>query len=97
MLEPTYGNVILEHTQSPLPLVKIDGELEYEISKILDSKINKHQKHCNIVYLVWWMGYKGTDKETSWILTNEPGHTSEIITDFHKAYSDKPRPWNYDW
>ena len=42
MLKPAQGNIILQCTQSPPPLVKIDGELEYEISKILDSKINKH-------------------------------------------------------
>ena len=40
--------------------------------------------------------YKGTDEETSWILANELGHASEIITDFHKAYPDKPGPWNYE-
>ena len=52
MLEPTHSNVILEHTQLPPPPVKINGEPEYEISEILDSKINKCRKHCNIVYLV---------------------------------------------
>ena len=93
MLEPAHSNIIPEWTQSPLPPVEIDGELEYEISEILDSKIDKHQKHCNIVYLVRWTGYKGTDEETSWILANELGHASEIITDFHRAYPDKPSPW----
>ena len=42
MLEPTHGNVIPERTQSPLPLVEINGKPEYEISEILDSKIDKH-------------------------------------------------------
>ena len=93
MLEPTHGNVILECTQSPLPPVKINGELGYEISEILNSKINKCQKHCNIVNLVCWTSYEGTDEETSWILANELGHASEIITDFHRAYPDKPGPW----
>ena len=93
MLEPTHGNVILECTQSPLPPVEIDGELEYEISEILDSKIDKCRKHCNIVYLVRWTSHKGTNEETSWILANELGHASEIITDFHKAYPDTPGPW----
>ena len=93
MLEPADGNVIPEHTQLPPPLVKIDGEPEYEISEILDSKIDKCQKHCNIVYLVCWTGYKGTDEETSWILANELGHASKIVTDFHRAYPDKPSPW----
>ena len=96
MLKPTHGKVIPERTQSPPPPIEIDGELEYEISEILDSKINKHWKYCNIIYLVQWTGYKGTDKETTWILPNELGHASKIVTDFHKAYPDKPRPWNYD-
>ena len=93
MLEPAHGNVILEHTQLPLPPVEIDGKPEYEISKILDSKIDKCRKHCNIVYLVFWTSYEGTNEETSWILANELGHASKIVTDFHKAYPDKPGPW----
>ena len=93
MLEPTHSNTILEHSQSPPLLVEIDGEPEYEISEILDSKVNKCWKHCNIIYLVQWTGYEGTDEETSWILANELGHTSKIITDFHKAYPDKSSPW----
>ena len=93
MLEPAHGNTILECSQSPPPPVEIDSELEYKISEILDSKVDKHRKHCNIVYLVWWTGYEGTDEDTSWILANELGHASEIITDFHRAYPDKPSPW----
>ena len=93
MLELAHSNVILERTQSPLPPVEIDGKPEYEISKILDSKIDKCWKHCNIVYLVRWTSYEGTNEETSWILANELGHASEIITDYHRAYPDKPGPW----
>ena len=93
MLEPAHGNVIPERTQTPPPLVEIDGELEYEISKILDSKIDKCRKHCNIVYLVCWTSYEGTNEETSWMLANELGHASEIVTDFHRTYPDKPGPW----
>ena len=93
MLEPAHGNVIPGCTQSPPPAVEIDSEPEYEISEILDSKVDKRRKHCNIVYLVQWTSYEGTDEETSWILANELGHASEIITDFHRAYPDKPGPW----
>ena len=41
MLEPTFPNEILNHVQSPPPLVDIEGKLEYEISEIIDSKIDK--------------------------------------------------------
>ena len=82
-----------QNVPSRPPPILIDGEPEYEVSKILDSKIDKQRKHCNIVYLVWWTGYKGTDEETSWILANELGHASKIVADFHKAYLGKPRLW----
>jgi len=39
-LEPTTPNQIPNHTQPPPPLVEINNELEYEISEILDSKID---------------------------------------------------------
>ena len=89
MLKPTHENTIQQRIQLPPPPVVIDSEPEHEVSEILDSKINKCWKHCNIIYLVWWTGYEGTDEETSWILANELGHTSEIVADFHKAYPDK--------
>jgi hypothetical protein len=38
MLEPSVSNSIPEQIQSPPPPVEIDGEAEYEISEILDSK-----------------------------------------------------------
>ena len=33
-------NTIPNHTQPPPPPVKTDGEIEYEITEILDSKVN---------------------------------------------------------
>ena len=41
MLEPTFPNEIPNHVQSPPPPVDIEGEQEYEISEIVDSKIDK--------------------------------------------------------
>ena len=93
MLEPTTPNSILNRIQSPPPPVKIDGEPEYEISEILDSKVDKRRRHCNVLYLVRWAGYEGTDEETSWVLASELGNTPEIVSDFHAAYLAKPGPW----
>ena len=93
MLEPATPNSIPNRIQSPPPPVEIDGEPEYEISEILDSKVDKHRRHCNILYLVHWAGYEGTDEETSWVLASELGNAPEIISDFHAAYPAKPGPW----
>jgi Chromo (CHRromatin Organisation MOdifier) domain len=93
MHEPATLNSIPNWVQSPPPPVEIDGETEYEISKILDTKIDRHRKPCNLLYLVRWAGYEGTDEETSWILATELGHLAELVTDFHLAYPAKPGPW----
>ena len=92
MLEPTVPNMIPGRVQSPLPPIMVDNEPEFEISEILDTKINNRHHTCKLLYLVCWTGYEGTDEETSWILTSELGHASKLITDFHMAYPAKPGP-----
>ena len=54
MLEPSTPNLFPTREPIPEPLVILDRELEYEISEILDSKIDKHGK-CKLQYLsVGW-------------------------------------------
>ena len=90
-LEPAVPDPIPGRVQSPPPPVEIDGEPEYEISEILDSKLDKRRR-CKLLYLVRWLGYEGTDEETSWIPATELGHAQEILSDFHTAYPRKPGP-----
>ena len=91
MLEPSAPNEFLNRTETPPPPVIIDGEMEFEISEILDSKIDKHRK-CRLHYLVKWSGYEGTNEETSWISMSELEHVMESMADFHLANLDKPGP-----
>jgi Chromo (CHRromatin Organisation MOdifier) domain len=92
MLEPSTLNSIPNHIQPPPPpLVIIDEESKYEISEILNSKLDK-RRACKLLYLVQWSGYEGTNEETSWILANELRHASEIISEFHLHYPNKPGP-----
>jgi len=93
-LEPFIPNTIPNRIQPPPPPVVIDSKPKFEISEILDSKINKRCRACKLLYLVWWEGYKGTDEETSWILASELRHTLDLVVDFHSSYPNKPRP-NY--
>ena len=88
-LEPAIPNTILNHVQPPPPPVEIEGEPEYEIAEILDSKIARHCHNCKLLYLVCWLGYEGTDEETSWLLATELGHASGLISDFHSHYPAK--------
>ena len=91
MLEPSAPNEFPNRTETPPPPVIINSETEFEISEILDSKIDKCHK-CRLQYLVKWSGYEGTDKETSWIPTSELEHATESVADFHLANPDKPGP-----
>ena len=70
----------------------VDDEPEFEISEILDTKIDNCHRACKLLYLVRWTGYEGTDEETSWILASELGHASELVADFHAAFPAKPGP-----
>jgi hypothetical protein len=91
MLELSTPNSVLDCIQPLPPLVIMDEEPEYKISKILDSKLDKRWA-CKLIYLVRWSRYEGTDEETSWILAHELGHASEIVSEFHLHYSNKPGP-----
>jgi Chromo (CHRromatin Organisation MOdifier) domain len=93
MLEPATPNSIPNRVKSLPPPVKIDGKTEYQIAEILDTKIDRRRKPCNLLYLVRWAGYEGTDEEMSWVLATELGHSAELVTDFHSAYPAKPGPW----
>ena len=44
-LEVCVLNNILNHVQPPPPPIEVDGELEYEIEEILDSKIDQRRHH----------------------------------------------------
>ncbi len=91
-LEPATPNTIPGRVQTPPPPIEIDGEPEYEISEVLDSKIDRRRRSCQLLYLVRWAGYEGTDEETSWILATELEHAQELLADFHRSYPDKPGP-----
>ena len=91
MLEPATPNEILNCTQSPPPPIDIDGELEFEIAEVVDSKINKRQR-CKLLYYIRWLGYEDTDEEFSWLPATELEHATELVADFHSAYPTKPGP-----
>ena len=89
---PSTPNSIPDHTQPPPPPVLIDGEPEYEILEILNSKLDNQRRLCKLLYLVRWLGYEGTDEETSWLPANGLAHTSDIVSNFYSTYPSKPGP-----
>src|SRR5258705_267164 len=92
-LEPACPNLLLLQQQQLPPPLEANGETEYEVSKILDSKLDRRCRPNNrLHYLVCWMGYEGTDEETSWISAQDLTHTPELCKLFHQRYPNKPGP-----
>ena len=88
--EPAMPNTIPNQSQPPPPPVEVDGEPKYEITMILNSKIDQQRCQCPLLYPVQWAGYEGTDEETSWLIATELRHATELVTNYHKAYPNKP-------
>lgn len=64
---------------------EVEGELEYEVEKILDSKINRWKK---LEYLISFKGYGPEDNE--WI-SAEAVHAEDLVEEFHRLNPHAPR------
>jgi len=63
MLEPATPNTFQQRSKSPPAPVIIDRKPEYEISKIVDSKIDC-RRACKLLYKVIWLRYEDTDNDS---------------------------------
>jgi len=90
-LEPAHSSQIPNRNNTPPPPVKVDGQLEFEIARILDAKLDQRRKNP-LVYLVQWSGYEGTAEEHSWVPAANLSNASELVDDFHHQYPGKPSP-----
>jgi len=91
MFKPATPNIFQQRSEPLLALVIIDGEPEYEISKIVDSKIDR-RRACKLLYKVIWLGYEDTNNDSEWLPAMELEHTKELLNDFHIKYPSKLRP-----
>ena len=89
MLEPAIFNTFSKRIQlAPAPVI-IDGESEYEISQIVDSKIDRQQA-CKLLYKIIWLGYEDTRDESEWIPVSELTYAANLVSNFYIIYSTKP-------
>ena len=96
MLEPAISNTFSKRIQlAPTPVI-IDGEPEYKISQIVDSKIDRWQA-CKLLYKVIWLDYEDTGDKSEWIAISELIHAADLVSDFHIAYLAKPGPLSLSW
>ncbi len=68
----------------PPPDLQGEGEDEYEVEEILNSK----RMRGELVYLVMWVGH--SHEENTWELRDHLAHLDEYLADFHRKHPDKP-------
>ena len=91
MLKPATSNTFSERIHlAPAPVI-IDRKSEYEISQIMDSKIDCRQA-CKLLYKVIWLGYEDTRDKYKWIPISELTHAADLVSDFYIVYSTKSGP-----
>lgn len=91
VLEPYTPNTIPNRIPEPPPPIEIDGEEEFEIHSIVDSRVRARRK-CPLQYRVRWLGYEGHPDEFEWLPADELAHAQELVQEFHRAHPDKPGP-----
>jgi len=90
-IEPAPLSNIPNHVNSPLPPIEINGNLEFEVAQILDSKFDQRRRDP-LLYLVQWSGYEGTPDKYSWTPASDLENAAELVSEFHSIYLGKPGP-----
>lgn len=86
LLHRHHKNTIPGRVQpEPQPVV-IDGEQEWEVEKILDSRFFRRR----FEYLIKWLNFD--EHHNSWQPLRDVEHAKEAIEDFHREFPSAPRP-----
>ncbi len=78
LLEPYKESTIPGRLPAPLPPIEINGEEEFEVFKIIDSRINRRR----LKYLVHWQGYEISER--TWELAANLANAPKMINKFHR-------------
>jgi len=82
-LDPVVSDPLVGQRIEPPPPVEVDGEEEYQVSTVEDSRVYRNQ----LQYLIRWMGYDS--------LTWEPAkfmNGLQAVDEFHQRHPQKPGP-----
>lgn len=89
-LEPHHENPFPGRT-APAPAPEIvNDEPRYEVSKIVDSKLDKRSRPPRLQYLCEWAGYENTAEHREWAPAEDFEDDDEVVLDFHTRNPRKP-------
>lgn len=83
LLEPYYANTIAGRQQDPPPPVTIQGQEEWVVKEVLDSRIRRNK----LEYLVDWDGWSPSDR--TWEPASYLENSQKLVTEFHAKYPEK--------
>ena len=86
LLEPHQANTFPGRVVPPPPPEFVDSNEEFEVHKILDSRIRRRQ----LEYLVDWVGYDALER--TWEPVTCLEHATLAIASFHSLFPRRPRP-----
>jgi hypothetical protein len=86
LLEPA-KDLFPGKTHPPPEPVNVQDHLEWEVSRILDSRLRKGK----LQYLVEWTGFQSDEDRTSWEPAQHLWNSPDLVQDFHTTYPQKPR------
>ena len=78
------SNPVPGQQQAPPPPIEIEGEQEWEVDQVMDSR----RRYGRLEYLVKYVGYS----EPSWQPASDLDHAPDLVSNFHTRYPRKPRP-----
>ena len=85
-LIPYHDDEIGDRKPSHPPPMEVEGHDEYEVEKILDSRVYRGW----VQYLVKWAGYDVSD--ATWEPVRNVRHAQELLNEFHIAHPEAPQP-----
>ncbi len=84
LLEPYKESTITGQLPAPPPPIKINGEEEFEVYRIIDSRFNRRR----LEYLVHWQGYEISER--TWEPAANLANAPKMIKKIHHQYPTKP-------
>jgi hypothetical protein len=88
MLEPYRKSKVPGRHQSPPPPEEVEGEKNWEVELVANSRYNRKQKQ--VEYLVFWKGYP--PEQASWEpYENLEGTAEESVREYHRRNPKKAR------
>ncbi|CAJ0965615.1 unnamed protein product [Ranitomeya imitator] len=81
-LSRRYVAPMVPSVDPPAPVL-VEGELEYIVEKILDSRVSRRK----LQYLVKWKGY--AQEDNSWVFASDV-HAPDLVRAFHMAHPGRP-------